>query len=223
MSLRQHGYDTHGVDVAVPPVEMLRKAGLQVAHGSLDSVPESWPFPKVVSCFEVLEHVPDPVGFLASIRKRFPDTPLVLSVPLPVDERCHEIGGFCHAADYPPNHLTRWTSESLRIAFEKAGYRPSIHKVHVTGDEIPNGLRLGLGIGRLISSLGGQNSESHAAQGAANEEQKATEGKSNNGLSEDNMSQHAFYRSLQRYTLFPYVMWLRIRGKSGYSFLVIGE
>jgi len=223
ISLRQLGYDACGMDGAAPPVELLKSAGFRVALGTLNSIPESWPSPSLVSCFEVLEHVPEPVEFLKAIHNRFPKTPLVLSVPLPVHERCHEIGGFFHAADYPPNHLTRWTRESLKLAFEKAGYRASIQKVHVTGDEIPNGLHLGLGIGRVIYSLLGQKSPARNGQNGSGASSQANLSRSENGLSQDSMSRQAVYRRLQRYALLPYVLWLRLKGKSGYSFLVIGE
>jgi hypothetical protein len=228
MALKQSGYEPYGIDVASPPVKMLQEAGFRVALGTLEAIPSSWPRPRLVSCFEVLEHVPNPVGFLASIRERFPDAPLVLSVPLPVHERCDKMPDYIAEADYPPNHLTRWTRKSLSAVFEKAGYRADIRKVHVTGDELPYQLHLGVGLGRMFHSLRQGSAEKGARNGG---DGNKTEGKGANGHPAANLddttlrawSHAGTSRDLQRYYLYPYTLWLRLRGKSGYAFLVVAR
>jgi hypothetical protein len=121
--LRSLGYDARGVDVSATLVQMLRDEGLPAAVLSTD--PES-PIPgadspAVVTAFEVLEHVPDPVGLLASLRRRFPAATVIVSVPdidrWPLRFTVRDPG------DYPPNHLTRWSAGALTTCFQRAGFR----------------------------------------------------------------------------------------------------
>jgi SAM-dependent methyltransferase len=218
MALRQSGYAAYGLDVAKPPVEMLQRCGFAVAQGTIENYPSRWPMPRVVSCFEVLEHVPAPVDFLKAIRERFPEAWLVLSVPLPVEERCTRVPGFKREADYPPNHLTRWTRKSLAKAFQKSGYEAQILKVHITGDELNFRPHLGIGLGRLLRRmLRPQRARvAQAENRVAGLRLQETQGQ--NGL-----AQQAFWRDFYRSALAPYVLSLRLFGNSGYAYLVLAR
>jgi len=114
------GIDAFGTDIAVEPVQVLRSKGFRVHCGSHDTIPEDWPDPDVVTAFEVLEHVPDPLGFLRSIHEKFPQARLLLSTPSP--ERWSLKVGLREDWDYPPNHLTRWSEASLEVVLRRAGY-----------------------------------------------------------------------------------------------------
>ena len=116
---KQAGFRVRGVEVGSLPVQILKEKGFEVECGSLEAVPHNWR-PDVVTLFEVLEHLPDPADFLAKIRQRFQNSTFILSVPSP--RRWTKGGNHRDAADYPPNHLTRWNPESLRRVLACAGY-----------------------------------------------------------------------------------------------------
>lgn len=72
----------------------------------------------VVTLFEVLEHIEDPLAALvACSRVLRPDGTLVLSVPHKLRPGADE-----DPSDLPPNHLTRWTERALRTALDQAGF-----------------------------------------------------------------------------------------------------
>jgi 2-polyprenyl-3-methyl-5-hydroxy-6-metoxy-1,4-benzoquinol methylase len=116
---RQMGFRVKGVEPGSLPVQILKQKGFEVECGSLEAIPENWQ-PDVVTLFEVLEHLPNPTDFLAKIRQRFQNSIFILSVPSP--KRWTKGGRHRDAADYPPNHLTRWNTESLQRALSRAGY-----------------------------------------------------------------------------------------------------
>ena len=122
---KQAGCRVRGVEVGSLPVRLLKQKGFEVECGSIEAVPAEWQ-PDVVTLFEVLEHLPDPGDFLARIRRRFENSIFILSVPSP--KRWTKGRNHRDAADYPPNHLTRWNPESLRRVLARAGYS----KVEVT-------------------------------------------------------------------------------------------
>lgn len=116
---QQLGFDVAGVEIGSEPVRVLREKGYDVVCGSLESVPTEWS-PQVVTLFEVLEHLPDPVKFLVQIKNRFPKSQLIVTVPSP--RRWTKAGKHRDIADFPPNHLTRWNPYSLMRALSLAGY-----------------------------------------------------------------------------------------------------
>ena len=122
---QQLGFKVHGLEIGSVPVRLLQQRGFEVLCGSLEAVPTTWE-PSVITMFEVLEHLPDPAEFLAEIRQRFSTSTFILSVPSP--RRWTKAGNHRDAADYPPNHLTRWNSQSLQRALVRAGYS----KVEIT-------------------------------------------------------------------------------------------
>ena len=119
-ALEQQGYIAMGLEVAKGPVDLLNSKGFNVTYASIESLPSEWLPPRAIALFEVLEHLPDPVGFLRSIHERFPNAPIVLSTPSP--KRWTLCMGYREEHDYPPNHLTRWTERALRKALQEAGY-----------------------------------------------------------------------------------------------------
>lgn len=120
-TLEAGGFNAVGVEVSERVVNVLRGKGFNVFRGPLETCPEEICKPQAVTMFEVLEHLQDPVKVLKEINKRFPEVPLIISVPTPKSWTVNlGIRSYC---DYPPNHLTRWTEKSLRLALACAGYK----------------------------------------------------------------------------------------------------
>jgi SAM-dependent methyltransferase len=117
--LAKHGVDVRGAEIGSAPVSILRGRGFNVVQGSIEAIPSDWE-PSIVTLFEVLEHLPDPIGFVSQLKARFPKATFILSVPSPT--RWIKFGGHRDLADYPPNHLTRWNYQSLTRLLSQSGY-----------------------------------------------------------------------------------------------------
>jgi len=112
--LRAVGFHPSGLDVAEATMNMLQDEGFEVWHGEVESYPEDRPQPEACTLNLVLHHSPNPIGFLASIRKRFPHSMLFVSDI--------EASKPLYPGWKPPRHLTVWTARSMEIALQKAGY-----------------------------------------------------------------------------------------------------
>jgi 2-polyprenyl-3-methyl-5-hydroxy-6-metoxy-1,4-benzoquinol methylase len=119
-ALEREGFQSMGVDVAKEPISLLKQKGFQAHLGSIDNLPSEWPRPKAIVILEVIEHLPDPVGFIRNVHNKFPEIPLLLSTPSWARWCLHL--GYRQSEDYPPNHLLRWTKRSVNKALNNAGY-----------------------------------------------------------------------------------------------------
>lgn len=117
--LRRSGYKPFGLEVSKTLVEILKKEGYPVWHGTIDTLPTDWVKPQVCVSFFVLHHIPKPIDFLKLIRNKFPSAILILAVH-------NHLGRGFHLNPYPPRDLTLWGERPLRIAMERAGYEVEI-------------------------------------------------------------------------------------------------
>jgi cyclopropane fatty-acyl-phospholipid synthase-like methyltransferase len=96
------------------------------AVASLDSISSKHTFDAVL-LIEVIEHVPDPVGFLEHLRRHLDlEGRIFLTTP------CGELrnGSRDTNAYDTPEHVQFFTEKSLRLAVEKAGFR-NIHYEYI--------------------------------------------------------------------------------------------
>jgi SAM-dependent methyltransferase len=128
--LKREGYQPLGLEIAQEPVNLLRKEGFNVAVGSIDNYPKKWIEPQAIVLFEVLEHLADPLGFLVSIHRGFPNSMLLISVPNPKRLAAQ------YDYDSPPHHYTRWTKRALTYLIKKAGYKPFVKELPLTIEEL---------------------------------------------------------------------------------------
>ena len=92
----------------------------------------------VVTSFHIIEHLENPTGFVDQITHLLRvNGYLVLAVPNP--KRWHTRYKR-NLYDYPPNHLTRWTSKALVILLEKSGF--SIEKIKSEKISVENSSRV---------------------------------------------------------------------------------
>lgn len=115
---RKNGFEPVGLDVAEEAVKTLNNDGFKMWHGTVDSIPHNWQRPTVCASFFVLHHLADPIGFLTTIRTKFPEAYLIVAAwkrfPLPSQLK---------PAGLPPRTLTWWSLNALQKAVEKAGYQ----------------------------------------------------------------------------------------------------
>lgn len=145
-----HGYDAYGLDFDTASLSVAWKnpeLKKRVFHGNAQAMKSSLPDFKfdVVTLFEVLEHVDDIHSFMRQIQELLsPGGIIVIYVPL--GNRWSLRFNKREPADYPPNHLTRWTVKSLRVLLGRFGF--SVLK------EVESPVSLGLY--RFISGLASQ-------------------------------------------------------------------
>lgn len=113
-----NGYEVAGVEVAAPAVQFLHEQGYNVFPGTIEQVPADWVEPAICSAFYVIHHVVDPIGFLTTIRQKFPRAELILTE--------HYLGtdpNKLAPLNLPPRRLTIWNEKSMETALEKSGYK----------------------------------------------------------------------------------------------------
>ena len=125
--LRQSGFRPVGIDPAEPVIDLAREDGLEVYHGTLDTAPPEGIEPAAIVCFFMLHHIADPVSFFATIRRRWPNTPIAVAQYGPSNKS--------PLSSDPPRTLTRWETPSLEAVFRKTGYRPASRSFRSTGVE----------------------------------------------------------------------------------------
>lgn len=127
---RRRGFEVTGVDIAAPPVRVARDQGFDARVGSL----ADQCFPEasfdVVSLWDVIEHVEDPVALLREIRRVLkPGGTLLLETPdegtplrLAARVAWHAARSRLVARCYYPAHRVYFTRTGLARALARAGF-----------------------------------------------------------------------------------------------------
>ena len=123
------GFEAYGMEASGEAVKIAKeKFGLNVVQAlSFDELPEEFKGPyRVITAFEVLEHVEEPMKFLKSAFELLEEGGfLFISFP---SHFKFEHQSFSYRkykwwyGNYPPNHLTRWKPWTLFYALKKAGF-----------------------------------------------------------------------------------------------------
>jgi hypothetical protein len=124
-ALKQRGFDPVGLDVAELVVELNRRDGMKVWHGTVDTVPEGWVQPEVIVAFFMMHHLPDPMAFLSTIRAKWPNAPIAVAQYGPSNQ--------WGATALPPRTLIHWSGAGLKAALERSGYEATTISVPSTG------------------------------------------------------------------------------------------
>ncbi len=123
------GFETYGMEASEKAVKIAKdKFKLKVVEAfSFNDLPQDYRGPyDVITAFEVLEHVEDPMSFLKDIFSFLKDGGiLILSCP-PFYKFENLAKGYRKFkwwyGDYPPNHVTRWKLWTLHYALKKVGF-----------------------------------------------------------------------------------------------------
>ena len=127
---KKFGFDVYGMEASSEAVEIAkRNFKLKVAQAlTFDELPEDFKGPyKVVSAFEVLEHVEEPMKFLQGIYDLLEEEEGYLLLSCPPFYKFENLAkGYRKFKwwhnDFPPNHLTRWKPWTLFYALKRAGF-----------------------------------------------------------------------------------------------------
>jgi len=126
---RKRGFEVYGMESSEEAVKIAReKFGLNVAKAlTFDELPEEFKGPyKIITAFEVLEHVNNPYKFLKDIYSMLEDNGfLLLSCPhfykfenMALGYRKYKWWG----DDFPPHRITRWKPWTLFYALKYIGF-----------------------------------------------------------------------------------------------------
>lgn len=123
--MRRYGqWDLHGVELSAEAAQYAReKFGLDVFPGQIEAVPwESAAF-DVITCWDVLEHLPDPRSALQKMRSLLTDDGcLVFSVPNGGSVDARLFGPYWIGLDQP-RHMSVFTLETLRQLLNTTGFK----------------------------------------------------------------------------------------------------
>lgn len=104
------GYDAQGVDFnksAITYGQEKLGIGLRISTQSIEEMIEQGVSFDVITLFEVLKHLPDMKAFLSNITKLLNNNGVII-LSTPNNTMCWR-----PALDYPPHHLSRFTTKSL--------------------------------------------------------------------------------------------------------------
>lgn len=125
---RESGWDTYGVEISQDTADVARSRGLNVVTGTLADANFPTGFFDVVTFWDVLEHLRDPVATLALARDLLVSRGiLALSTPN-VDgvfprlslRAARRTGVWRHPE--PPHHLVQFSKKTIKHALELAGF-----------------------------------------------------------------------------------------------------
>ncbi len=121
-SARSRGCSVCGIDFDESKISYARARGIEDAHAAEFSA-----FAKehsgrrfdIITFFQVLEHVDDPVSFIGTVSSLLaPGGYILFDVP----NRRGLLRSATGIMDYPPHHLTRWDMKTIRGFLARGGY-----------------------------------------------------------------------------------------------------
>ena len=129
----EYGVVPVGIDVAGRAVDDARRSGVEAYHATIEAAPESLKDFRVVTAIDVVEHVPDPLEFLQSVRRRirpggvaYLETPNIQSVVYRTGARLCGLTrgrpGAVWERLFPPQHLQYFTRDSFASLARRAGF-----------------------------------------------------------------------------------------------------
>ncbi len=124
----QAGMDAEGIDLSAPAVAMAVGKGLKAQATTMERFAPAVPY-DVVTGFDMIEHVPDPVLFLRSVHKVLkPDGILALTTPDTGSFSCWMMGRAWHLY-IPRIHIVHFNRSNLAMLLEREGFTV----IHVSG------------------------------------------------------------------------------------------
>jgi 2-polyprenyl-3-methyl-5-hydroxy-6-metoxy-1,4-benzoquinol methylase len=115
------GWEATGIELNPPAVAKARKTGATVHEGALEELEGlRWRTFDVVTCWDVLEHTPEPGIFAQKLSRLVLPGGLLFITTLNWDSLVRRIRGM-HWSMIADEHFTYWTEKALRHLFECEG------------------------------------------------------------------------------------------------------
>lgn len=122
-----------GIDVANRPVQAARESGVDAYHTTIEHAPAELRDFRVATAIDVVEHVPDPVGFLEAVRYRmlpggivYLETPNIRSAVYRIGARLTRVllgrPAVVWERLFPAQHLQYFTRDSLSAVARRAHF-----------------------------------------------------------------------------------------------------
>ena len=123
LAAQQQGMNVVGLEVSAKAAEVARQAGCRsVVTGAVEDLVDQEEEFDVITAFEVIEHLDDPLGWLCRVQTLLqPGGTLFVTTP---NWSCRSVREDLHPHMTPPIHKTFFTQWSLRTALVRAGYEP---------------------------------------------------------------------------------------------------
>lgn len=120
---RKAGLRTYGVELNPKAAAMAQQAGHTIYNDLLETIIARGQHPRfsLVTTWQVLEHVTDPVGFLRDCAQ-FVKPGGYLAVAVPAEDGINSLSPY-NPHVWPPHHVTRWRLKHLRQLGEKIGLK----------------------------------------------------------------------------------------------------
>ncbi len=119
---QERGWRVSGVEVSDAAASRARVRGLDIQTGGLDAVPTGSRF-DVITLWDVIEHIPDPVAAMARVRDLLaPGGTVVLTTPDAGSVWARLMGRRWHAF-VPPEHVCLMGDTALRALASRTGFR----------------------------------------------------------------------------------------------------
>ncbi len=115
-------YETYATEGGEETRKVLREAGVKVLYGEELSGDTYRDFFDYITLFQVLEHLSDFRPILVTFHQALkPGGEVMITVPL--QEAMIDQEKFTGCLDMPPNHINKWTPDSLKIVLEQVGFK----------------------------------------------------------------------------------------------------
>lgn len=148
---KELGVEVYALDTAEEAIRYGRENfGLKnTIVGTIDDIPANWKDFDFITCFQVLEHIDEPLHFIEKIYKLLKAGGyFIMSVPnrnrLSVKLRLRD------KWDYPPHHLTRWSKASLEFSLDNLGFTNRTVKIKCLNPAIIASVLLRHKIGKTV-------------------------------------------------------------------------
>ena len=120
----EHGWDAWGVDPSKWAVEQARQQGLQMVHGTLEEADFENKIFSVITLWDVIEHVTDPLSTLQAAWQQLEPGGTLIVHTMDLDSLFARVMGR-RWPWFMEMHLTYFTRTSLQQMLEKAGFTVS--------------------------------------------------------------------------------------------------
>jgi len=122
-SLRALGWDAEGLDPDPDAVEVARRAGIKMTHGTLADLDQAKAF-DAITLSHVIEHLHDPAADLVRIHRVLKPGGLLWIATPNLESLGHRRFGRDWAGLDPPRHLVLFSTESLAALLRRTGFEP---------------------------------------------------------------------------------------------------